>query len=60
LAYWLAVYVNNGASIAPGTDISGAIKMKTPPFKYVNPTSVPPIRAYVYWRSHLVDIYEYP
>ena len=47
--------VAKGSVSSPGT-----IKMKTPPFKYLNPATVEPIKCYVFSRQKLLDIYTYP
>jgi hypothetical protein len=51
---YLAGYVN------PGTTLNGKLNMKTPPFKYIVPSSDSVIKVFVYWRNHLENIYTLP
>lgn len=55
---WVALLL--AAATTADEIVDGKIKMKTPPFVYLSPVGVKPIKAFIYSRSHLVHIFTYP
>ena len=55
---WMALFLSTATTA--DEIVTGKITMKTPPFIYLSPVGVKPIKSFIYSRSHLVHIFTYP